>query len=60
MLVELNRLSEDLGNRHPSQGIDYLILHERLHLAVNSLINLRYVIPGENIELSLQSFSYMQ
>ena len=56
VLVELNRLNEDLHNRHPSQGIDYLILRERLHLAVNSLRNLCDVIPGENIELLLQSF----
>ena len=56
VLVELNRLNEDLHNRHPPQGIDYLILRERLHLAVNSLRNLCDVISGENIELLLQSF----
>ena len=56
VLVELNRLNEDLHNPHPSQGINYLILRERLHLAVNSLRNLCDVITGENIELLLQSF----
>ena len=56
VLLELNRLNEDLNNRHPSQGIDYLIFCERLHLAVNSLRNLRDIISGENIELLLQSF----
>ena len=56
LLAELNRLNEDLHNRHLSQRIDYLILCERLDLAVNTLRNLRDVIPGENIELLLQSF----
>ena len=56
VLAELDRLNEDLHIRHLSQGIDYLILRERFHLTVNSFRNLCDVIPGENIELLLQSF----
>lgn len=52
VLAELNRLNED----HLPQEIDYLILHERLHLAVTFLKNSCDVIHGEDIELLLQSF----
>ena len=38
-----NRLNEDLHNRHLSHGIDYLILCERLHLAVIFLRNLHNI-----------------
>lgn len=55
VLAELNRLNED----NLPQEIDYLILHERLHLAVTFLRNLCDVIHGENIELLLViSFIY--
>lgn len=52
VLAELNRLNED----HLPQEIDYVILHERLHLAVTFLKNSCDVIHGEDIELLLQSF----
>ena len=56
MLAELNRVNEDLHNRYLFQAIDYLILRERMHLAVNSFRNLRDVVAVEKIELLLQSF----
>ena len=60
MLAELNRVNEDLHNRYLFQAIDYLILRERMHLAVNSFRNLRDVVAVEKMNYCYSHFSYMQ